>query len=229
MKGTIRSQIFDDVYFSRQDGLAETQHVFLRHNGLPEAFAVSNPFVVGETGFGTGLNFLALWEIFNIYREQNTHILQKLRFVSFEKYPLSVQEIRTALHPWADRFGAKMEAMLSMYPDQCIGHVDLLLDEGVELCLIFGDINTTISELEAEVDCWFLDGFTPSKNPDMWSDIVFQHMARLTRVGGTFATFTAAGFVKRGLQNVGFDVSKCDGFGSKRDMLVGKFLGRNAK
>ncbi len=222
MKGTIRSERFDDVYFSADDGLAEAQHVFLAGNGLPEAFAECDLFVVAETGFGTGLNFLALRDLFEAHRAAG----QRLHFVSFERYPLSVQEMRAALMPWAEIFGAQIEEMLCVYPEaeSCVGRVDLAVNDWLDLTLIFEDVNRGILDLDLCVDCWFLDGFTPAKNPDMWSAILFEHMARLTRDGGTFATFTAAGFVKRGLCSAGFMVSKRKGFGRKRDMLIGSIV-----
>ena len=95
----------------------------------------------------------------------------------------------------------------------------------VSLILIFDDVNDAIPQVEGAVDAWFLDGFKPSTNPDMWSDVVFEHMARLSRDGTTFATFTAAGGVRRGLGTHGFEVKKVPGFGSKRDMSIGRYTG----
>jgi len=250
MLGAPRSKEFDDVYFSRNDGLAETRHVFLAGNGLPDAWAGRKNFTICETGFGTGLNFLAAWKSF-----RETAQGGQLDYISVEKFPLSAMEIFEALKkvlslggedlgeggmesfmakalnaphpnplPTGEReFGRYLFRMLERYPPRVPGFHRIVMDERVTLTLIFGDVNDAMSEIEARVDCWFLDGFKPAINPDMWNEILFQNMARLSKPGATFATFTAAGFVKRGLQAVGFTVDKVKGFGTKRDMLIGKF------
>ena len=240
MKGAPRSKIFDDVYFSAEDGLAETRHVFLAGNNLPDAWEGRERFPIAETGFGTGLNFLAAWKLF----AETATPGQSLEFISFEKYPLSAAEISDALtdslslegegrgeggddsglyppHPNPLPVGERgyesyLEGMVALYPEG--GKVA----ENVTLRLIIGDVNEELPKLQTPVDCWFLDGFRPSSNPEMWTDTVFENMARLTVVGGTFATFTSAGFVRRGLQAAGFEVSKIPGFGRKREMSVGR-------
>ncbi|MGB1077205.1 MAG: bifunctional tRNA (5-methylaminomethyl-2-thiouridine)(34)-methyltransferase MnmD/FAD-dependent 5-carboxymethylaminomethyl-2-thiouridine(34) oxidoreductase MnmC [Bdellovibrionales bacterium] len=220
MKGAPRSKEFDDIYFSQEDGLAETDFVFLKGNNLPEAWADSPEFTIAETGFGTGLNFLATWKMF----EEDALKTPRLNFVSFDKYPLSVNEIKDALEPWAEHFGGKIQKMLDVYPLRIPGVHSVCVAENVFLTLIFDDVNEALPKLSGRaVDAWFLDGFNPAKNPEMWTDNVFENMARLSRDGATFATFTAAGFVKRGLQNVGFDVQKTQGYGRKRERLVGSF------
>jgi tRNA 5-methylaminomethyl-2-thiouridine biosynthesis bifunctional protein len=222
MSATPRSEIFDDVYFSAVDGLAETRHVFLEGNNLPDAWmgdgAGCDEFVIAETGFGTGLNFLAAWDLF----ARSAVDGQNLHFISFEKYPLSVEQIGEYLAPWKDQFKTILPVYLNNYPDQLVGVQHVQMDEHIELTLIFDDVNEAIPKLEARVDAWFLDGFKPSSNPDMWSETVFSNMARLGKAGCSFATFTAAGFVKRGLMAAGFEVDKVRGFGTKRDMLVGR-------
>lgn len=215
-KGTITSKEFGDVYFSAADGLAETQHVFLKGNGLPEKWQGKQEFTIAETGFGTGLNFLAAWQLF----EETAQPSQKLHFISFEKFPLSTDEIRQALSPW--NFGDKLEKLLQNYPLRIGGFHQLKINDQITLTLIFEDINIMIPQFQADIDAWFLDGFKPSANPEMWTEIVFKNMARLSKPGTSFATFTAAGFVKRGLRDVGFNVQKIRGFGTKRDMLVGE-------
>jgi len=219
VKGTIRSEQFDDVYFSADDGLAETAHVFLDGNDLPQRFEVADPFVIAETGFGTGLNFLAAWRLFDAHKRTG----QRLHFISFELYPLEPEAMRAALQPWTDVFGERIDQMLAVYPRARNGRFDVQVSDGVILSLIFGDVNTEIQALSEKVDCWFLDGFTPAKNPQMWTQILFDHMVRLSKEGASFATFTAAGFVKRGLQQAGFTVCKKGGFGKKRDMLAGVY------
>lgn len=216
-----RSDQFDDVYFSVQDGLAETRHVFLEGNRLSDVWAGKDEFAICETGFGTGLNFLA---VLNLYVDTpHDKRPTKLHFISFEKYPLRREFIAEHLAHWGE-LSAQLDSLLSNYPDDLTcERYDLNIVDGVRLTLLFGDINAVMPNLEAEVDCWFLDGFKPSSNPDMWSDRVFENMARLSCTGTTFATFTAAGFVRRGLQAAGFEVQKVSGFGRKREMCVGRF------
>ena len=217
----LRSKEFDDVYFSAEDGLAETHHVFLKGNDLPAAWqgveGKSDRFVIGETGFGTGLNFLAAWKLF----EETADEGQSLEFISFEKYPLSVEEIADALEPWRGEFDGRLERMLALYPLRVPGSHRVQMSARVGLTLIIDDVNEGMAQLDTREDAWFLDGFNPAKNPQMWSEEVFLQMARLSASGASFATFTAAGFVKRGLAAAGFDVEKTDGFGRKRHMLVG--------
>lgn len=217
-----RSKQFDDVYFSMQDGLAETRHVFLDGNGLPSAWCGQECFTICETGFGTGLNFLA---VLKLWRDTPEDIRpKKLCFISFEKYPLSRDQIAEYLSVW-DELESQLDELLSVYPDEIQrGEYELSLD-GVSLTLYFGDVNEDMPRLNTQVDCWFLDGFKPSSNPDMWSEAVFANMARLSKKGASFATFTAAGFVRRGLQAAGFEVRKVPGFGRKREMCVGSYTG----
>ncbi len=220
MKGAPRSEQFDDVYFSAEDGLAETRHVFLAGNGLPEAWQGREDFTICELGFGTGLNFLASWKLF----EETAQPAQRLHFISIEKYPLSGEQIDDALIHWdnpkntVDTITPHRIALCKIYQE---GGGVFNLAERVRLTLVIGDVNEALPQLDAHVDCWFLDGFKPSSNPEMWSNIVFENMARLSKSRASFATFTAAGFVRRGLQEAGFDVRKVPGFGRKRDMLVG--------
>ncbi len=231
MKGAPRSEQFDDIYFSAEDGLEETAYVFLAGNNLPQAWdgfengseARRESFTIAETGFGTGLNFLTAWKLF----EETTSKGQRLDFISVEKYPLTAEEIRGALAPWANFFETRIEQFLDLYPIRIAGFHRIKINSQITLTLIFDDINEALPKLDACVDCWFLDGFTPAKNPDMWSDVVFQQMARLSRRGTTFSTFTAAGDVRRGLEATGFSVEKKKGFGHKRDMIAGAYQGEN--
>ncbi|MEI7366878.1 bifunctional tRNA (5-methylaminomethyl-2-thiouridine)(34)-methyltransferase MnmD/FAD-dependent 5-carboxymethylaminomethyl-2-thiouridine(34) oxidoreductase MnmC [Pectobacterium sp. 1950-15] len=227
-QGTPVSQQFDDVYFSNQDGLAETRYVFLKGNQFPERFATHprTACVVAETGFGTGLNFLTLWQAFASFRQQQPQAtLRHLHFISFEKFPLRQHDLAAAHAQWPE-LAAFADELREQWPLPLPGCHRLILAQGaITLDLWFGDVNTLLPELDDtqnhQVDAWFLDGFAPSKNPDMWTDNLFQAMARLCRKEGTFATFTAAGFVRRGLQQAGFQVRKIKGFGQKREMLSG--------
>lgn len=216
-----RSAEFDDVYFSAADGPGETAHVFLDGNDLPARWQGAGRHTIAETGFGTGLNFLLAWEAFDKTAPAGAF----LDFISVEKFPLRAEEIRRGLSPWASRLSPYLDRMLTRYPMRVPGFHRVVFDGRVALTLVFGDANDVLAEIDARVDTWFLDGFTPSKNPDMWTDTVFTEMARLSHAGTTFATFTAAGFVKRGLQAAGFHVEKRKGFGPKRDMLAGRYGG----
>ncbi len=216
--------MFDDVYFSRADGAAETEHVFLDGNNLPEAWQGRPRFTIAETGFGTGLNFLLAWDLFDRTAPAGAF----LDFISIEKYPLTAEQIRRWLEPWKERLAPSLDKMLEQYPIRVPGFHRMVFDGRVALTLIFGDVNDVLPEITASVDAWFLDGFTPSKNPAMWTEELFGQMARLSHAGTSAATFTAAGFVKRGLRAAGFAVEKRKGFGTKRDMLAGRFAGEGA-
>lgn len=218
MQGTIRSEEFDDIYFSPENGWDETNHVFLKGNNLASRLGAPRHFTVGETGFGTGLNFFAAWELFDRVKKAG----QRFTFLSFEKHPLSAAQIKEALVPWHERIGARLERFLSWYELIVPGEHILHVADDVTLRLVIGDINDTIAGVQANVDAWFLDGFAPAKNPAMWSDEVFKHIGRLSAGGATAATFSSAGVVKRGLQSAGFEIEKVQGYGSKRDMVVGR-------
>nr|WP_276557565.1 bifunctional tRNA (5-methylaminomethyl-2-thiouridine)(34)-methyltransferase MnmD/FAD-dependent 5-carboxymethylaminomethyl-2-thiouridine(34) oxidoreductase MnmC [Enterobacter hormaechei] len=227
-EGTPVSRDFDDVYFSNDNGLEETRYVFLDGNHLGTRFP-EHPrslFVVAESGFGTGLNFLTLWQAFDCFRAAYPEAtLQRLHFISFEKFPLTAHDLRLAHQSWPE-LAHWAEQLQTQWPPAIGGCHRLILDDGrVTLDLWLGDINDLTDKLDdsmnQKVDAWFLDGFAPAKNPDMWSPHLFSAMARLARPGATLATFTSAGFVRRGLQEAGFTMRKTKGFGRKRDMLVG--------
>ncbi|HCM9581620.1 TPA: bifunctional tRNA (5-methylaminomethyl-2-thiouridine)(34)-methyltransferase MnmD/FAD-dependent 5-carboxymethylaminomethyl-2-thiouridine(34) oxidoreductase MnmC [Enterobacter asburiae] len=228
-EGTPVSRDFDDVYFSNDNGLEETRYVFLDGNQLSTRFPEHprNLFVVAESGFGTGLNFLTLWQAFDQFHAAHPEAtLQRLHFISFEKFPLTAHDLRLAHQRWPE-LAAWAEQLQALWPPHIGGCHRLILDGGrVTLDLWLGDINdltdTLDDSMNQTVDAWFLDGFAPAKNPDMWSQHLFSAMARLARPGATLATFTSAGFVRRGLQEAGFTMQKTKGFGRKRDMLVGR-------
>lgn len=212
---------YQDVYFSRASGLEETRHVFLAHNHLHERWQLlkQQHFTICETGFGTGLNFLCAWQLWKEIAPNDA----VLHFVSTEKYPLSHEELQQALALWP-QLTHFSDQLLSQYKLLAPGWHKLVFDHGrITLTLLIGDARDTLPQLRAHVDAWFLDGFAPAKNPEMWQQDLFDSMARLSHAGTTFATFTSAGDVRRGLQTAGFEVGKVPGFGSKREMLAGKF------
>nr|WP_321282077.1 bifunctional tRNA (5-methylaminomethyl-2-thiouridine)(34)-methyltransferase MnmD/FAD-dependent 5-carboxymethylaminomethyl-2-thiouridine(34) oxidoreductase MnmC [uncultured Vibrio sp.] len=226
--GTPVSDQFDDVYFSNVNGLEETRYVFLKKNHLPERWQEFDQrrFIIGETGFGTGLNFLAVWQWFNEFRRENPEAaLKELHFVSFEKYPLSQVDLIKAHQAWPElaEYAEKLQKHYPAAVPEC--HRIVLEDGAITLDLWFGDIKDCMPQVpygEAGlVDAWFLDGFAPSKNPEMWNQNLFNGMAKLAKQDCTVATFTAAGFVRRGLIEAGFNMTKVKGFGTKREMIAG--------
>ncbi|AWW34526.1 bifunctional tRNA (5-methylaminomethyl-2-thiouridine)(34)-methyltransferase MnmD/FAD-dependent 5-carboxymethylaminomethyl-2-thiouridine(34) oxidoreductase MnmC [Mannheimia varigena] len=221
------SDQFDDIYFSTQDGLAESHYVFQEGNQLWEKWLSHSreAFVIAETGFGTGLNFLAVAEKFKQFRAEFPESkLKRLYFISFEKFPLTSAQL-AEIHQNYPQFAIFSQNLTACWQPRQNGcqryHFgDIYLD------LWFGDIAENLPQLgdlyTNTIDAWFLDGFSPDKNPEMWNENLYQQMFRLSRNGGTFATFTASSNVRRGLQAVGFAVYKRKGFGKKREMLWGE-------
>ncbi|WP_252179203.1 bifunctional tRNA (5-methylaminomethyl-2-thiouridine)(34)-methyltransferase MnmD/FAD-dependent 5-carboxymethylaminomethyl-2-thiouridine(34) oxidoreductase MnmC [Endozoicomonas sp. 4G] len=219
--GQPASTAFDDIYFSTASGIEETRHVFIEGNDLPKRFAALNQnesFTVGETGFGTGLNFLCAWACFDNEAPESA----RLHFISTEKYPLSCNDLQKALSMFPEL--AKYTTLLvECYMPAIEGHQHFSFADGrVKLTLCMGDVLNTLPELEGRVDAWFLDGFSPAKNPEMWQPELFTTMAAKSHPDTTFATFTAARMVRDGLTQAGFSVEKSDGFGHKRDMIKGR-------
>ncbi|WP_282078044.1 tRNA (5-methylaminomethyl-2-thiouridine)(34)-methyltransferase MnmD [Epibacterium ulvae] len=199
------SDQFDDPYFSLENGLAETEHVFLSGNDLPNRFAPG--FHIAELGFGTALNLLTVWRAW----EQSGQTTP-LRFTSFEAFPMEPEDMRRALlafpeiMPWADRFLADWTGG---------GTLEL---ETLHLNVIVDDARQALPTWQEQADAWFLDGFSPAKNPELWGSDLMQAVASHTKEAGTAATYTAAGFVRRGLEEAGFTVTRVPGFGRKRHM-----------
>jgi tRNA 5-methylaminomethyl-2-thiouridine biosynthesis bifunctional protein len=223
-QGRPRSRVFDDVYFSDQSGLEETRYVFLQQNDLRDRFAAlpaSGRLVIGETGFGTGLNFLCAWQLF----EQHAVAGARLHFVSVEKYPLSTSDLQRALALWP-QLKPFADQLLAQYVAIHQGFQRLVLGNGrVTLTLLIGDALEQLPQLDAQIDAWFLDGFAPAKNPDMWTAELFAELARLAAPGSTISTFTSTGWVRRLLNAAGFKMKRTPGIGHKWEILRGTFLG----
>ncbi len=216
------SDRFGDVYFSTDSGLEETRHVFLQGNRLAQRYAalsVGESFCIGETGFGTGLNFLSAWQLF----EQVAPPGASLDFFSVEKYPLGDDELRAALALWPE-LAAQGEVLVTRSHRRVPGWNRWSFAGGrVRLTLALDDVVEALPQLpEASVDAWFLDGFSPAKNPQMWSEVVMSNIRRASRGNATLATYTSAGWVRRGLQQAGFAVERAPGFGRKWEMLRGQ-------
>lgn len=209
---------YGDVYFSREGGLEEARYVFLRHNGLPDRFRGCTRFTIGETGFGTGLNFLAAWQSFLSHAPPSA----VLHYFSVEKHPLRAADLARAHENWPELAEAAAELRRAT-PAPVPGIHRLLLGEGrVRLTLLYGDARTLLPAVDARADAWFLDGFAPARNPEMWQDAVLAELPRLSAPGASVATFTAAGGVRRALSAAGFRMEKVTGFGRKREMLRGR-------
>lgn len=221
--GQPRSLAFDDVYFAA-DGLAETRHVFIEQNRLAERFAALGDhqcLVIGETGFGTGLNFLCAWDCFAVSAAPTA----RLHFISVEKHPLSAGDLARALALWP-ALAAYSEPLLAQYVAVHEGFQRLVFDGGrVTLTLLIGDALAQLPCLDGQVDAWFLDGFAPARNPDMWTPQLFAELARLAAPGATLSTFTSTGWVRRGLAAAGFKMKRVPGIGHKWHVSKGVFLG----
>ena len=226
-EGVPFSTEFDDYYFSTDDGLTEIEHNFIKPNHLLSRFtatAEQQTFRLVETGFGSGLNFIktvALW--LEVAPRQ-----AQLHFISFEKHPMSLDDLSQVhrLLPENENPLIDIAAELRQhYPVLLPGWHDVyLFDKRIRLTLWLGDVLKGLSELSTNnlVDAWFLDGFAPAKNPQMWQPGLYQQMARLSHLESTFSTFTAAGDVRRNLMKVGFKVEKSTGFGKKREVCFGQ-------
>jgi tRNA 5-methylaminomethyl-2-thiouridine biosynthesis bifunctional protein len=227
------SDSFGDVYFSKEHGLSEKKYVFIEGNRLLERWqALDHDFVIAETGFGTGLNFLLTWALWR----KHAPATAKLHFISCEQHPLTPEDLAKSLLLWPE-LKEEGALLLKEYPALTPGFHFLSFDEGrVNLTLMLGDALDVYRELlvcgeprleetlrDWQVDAWFLDGFSPAKNPSMWQEQLFITMAMLSKPGTTLATFSAASIVKKGLETAGFKMSKKSGYGRKREMLVAQF------
>lgn len=233
--GAPYSPDYDDVYFSRQGGMAETGHVFLRANDLQarwlaaEQHADPGVFTVAELGFGTGLNFLGCWQLW----QQTGCQRLRLHFISCEKHPLSHAALQQALSQWPELADLSSE-LLAHYPDHSAGYHRLILrtnndrTPAVLLDLYYGDALALLRQQcspDARVDAWFLDGFTPAHNPELWSQDILDCIAGLSRAGTTLSSYSVTGRVVRALRELNFAVEKRQGFGNKRQMLFARKAG----
>lgn len=217
------SEEFGDFYYSRADGRAECRHVFLSGNSLPGRFADRQDFTIAELGFGTGLNFLETWSAWEAEASKGS----RLEFHSFELRPLPAGDMRRALSVWPD-LEAKTAQLIRQWPEAPEGDIHLGFETGpgrIELTIHTGLAIDCIGHAEFAADAWYLDGFAPARNPDMWSLELLQAVAARTAPNGTFATYSAAGWVRRNLQLAGFSVHKLKGHAGKRDMSAGSLNG----
>lgn len=220
------SKQFGDVYFSKDNGLLETRHVFLNGNDLPERLSNLQPFEyfsVGETGFGTGLNILALWQLWQQVRPNNH---SHLHAISVEKFPLSKTDLIRALNVWPE-LKPIADQLIAQYPHPIAGcHRFSFPEERFSLDLWLGDAHDVFPSMAktSRVNAWFLDGFAPACNPDIWEEQVLNHIVGLSGIGTTFSSFSVAGVLKRGLTQHGISISRPRGYKHKREMLKAIWL-----
>lgn len=231
--GGWRNSDYDDVYFQVGHSHAESRFVFLEKNRIEERIAAlwdaardgarNGRLVVAELGFGTGLNMLLvcqLWrQIADLYADVAPDCRPRLFLASIEKHPIEKSDL-TELHAaWPD-LAAESAAVLAQYPALVRGFHTLALSDDIRLLLAFGDVRDMLPSLEIKADAWFLDGFTPSKNPAMWDESLYAHLWRCTAEGGTLSTFSSAGHVRRALATAGYSARKVKGYGIKWSMTV---------
>ncbi len=223
-------QRFDDIYFDSESGTEQSDFVFIQKNQIKERLASSEEtFTVAETGFGTGLNFLLTLQAYQKAQQASGSQLATLHFISVEKYPLSKEQLRQSLAilPQLEQYAAEL---IHSYPEEAPAQFKeeyqcSFLNGQVNLTLIIDDAAKGLSTLNSDkaglIDAWFLDGFSPAKNPDMWSEKLFSHIGRLSKPQATLTTFTVAGFVKRQLRDIGFRLEKLLAPGKKKEMFFG--------
>ena len=215
---------YDDIYHSADGGLEQAQHVFLAGNDLPRAWRDRELFVILETGFGLGLNFLATWQ----HWREDPQRCQRLHFVSIEKHPFARADL-AQLHARWPQLAALAGELQAQWPLLTPGVHRLLLDNGrVTLTLLFGDAATQIRKLAVQADALYLDGFAPAKNPALWDSQFLKAVSRLCKPGATLATWSVAAAVREALAAQRWTLEKRHGFGSKRDMLCGRLFGNSA-
>lgn len=218
--GAPYSARYGDVYASRDGAYGQARHVFLGGNGLPERWAGREQFVIVETGFGLGVNFLAAWQAWR----DDPRRPRRLHFVSIEQHPLSGPDLLRAappaLMPLAAQLAQCWPLPLAGLHRRCFEGSDLVLTLG------FGDARHLVPELIVGADAFFLDGFAPNRNPQLWEAPLLKALGRLARPGATLATWTAARAVRDALASAGFDIELRPGFGAKRDMLTARYAPR---
>lgn len=217
------STAFGDHFYCQTDGRQECGHVFLTGNGLPERWQAGGAFRIGELGFGTGLNACETWRQWKATRPESGH----LHFVSFELYPMAANDLDRALSRWPELDAERQalvpawDAALSTAGPETGKSIEIDLDAATRLTVIGGEALPGVTASPLIFDAWYLDGFAPSRNGAMWSPELMQAVFDNTRPGGRFATYAAAGFVRRNLAAAGFSVERRKGFAGKREMLCG--------
>jgi tRNA 5-methylaminomethyl-2-thiouridine biosynthesis bifunctional protein len=219
-EGAPRSRRFQDIYFSREGGLEESRAVFLQGCGLPQAWRGRRRFVVGELGFGSGLNVLALLELWA--RTRPSH--GRLHVFSVEAYPLAREAAARALGAWPE-VAALAQPLLAAWPEAPGFHRIDLPGLSAVIDVAVAEAAEALAAWQGRADAWFLDGFSPARNPQMWREEVLELLARRSATGARAASFTVASAVRRGLEAQGFEVAKRPGFGAKSERLEARLPG----
>jgi len=218
--GDIFSPVFNDIYFSPAGGHMESLHVFAEPNNIPQKFFSKDNINIFEAGFGSGLNFLLTLKLFLQFAPKNS----KLNYTSFEKFPISPEDMEQ-IHNFLVSLKFESTIFLNFYKknDFSKNHSNFtFFDKKINLHLIFDDLkNVEFYLSESFFDVWYLDGFNPKENPEMWSENFFRYIGNHSCANATFSTFSAAGFIKRGLEKNGYEVQRIKGFNRKREMLKG--------
>ena len=215
-EGQPYSPEYDDIYYSKAGGREESEYIFLKQNNLPERWGQADQFIIAETGFGTGLNFILTLKAWAESANKNA----KLHYIGIEKHPVSPDDISRMSQLWPDLFDY-FEELLSVYPLPLEGvHTRTILDGRVYVHFYFMDVVDALKNRQLAADAWYLDGFGPAKNHDLWSHQVFKLLAQNSKTGTTLSTYTCAGSVRRGLTESGFEVTKAKGHGNKREMIT---------
>ena len=230
--GSPYSENFNDIYFDTESGYQQSEHVFLNGNNIAEALVnASEEFTIAETGFGTGLNFLLTLKLYQTLSKDKA--LPLLHFISTEKYPLTKAQLSKSLLCF-NELSDESAQLVKQYPDTPDNEINGSFFGGkVKLTLLLKDATEAFSTLSIPkqgrkpalglINAWFLDGFSPAKNPEMWQTALFEQMARLSKPQATLSTFTIAGFIRRGLEDVGFRLSKKSYQGNKNEILIGQY------
>lgn len=214
--GALFSPDYGDIYFQPGQGHEESDYVFLQGNRLAERFLSASSFRIAELGFGSGLNFLLTARLWQDHARSFAH----LTYAAIEKHPIARDDLSRIFSHWPD-LAPFADALLAQYPPFLEGfHVLRFLNGRIRLVLMLGDVADVLPQVSGVFDAWYLDGFSPAKNPKMWDEVLFPQIFARTVPGGTLATFSAAGAVRRGLADAGLTVEKTVGFGTKRDMTV---------
>lgn len=223
-EGTPVSERYGDVYHSAAGGHEQARHVFLEGNGLPLRWLGQDSFSILETGFGLGLNFMATW----LSWRNDPQRCRTLEFISVEKHPFGCDDLAAAHSAWPE-FAELSAILCAGWPPLVSGEHRIELDRGeCVLRLIFGDATECLPRLDAKVDVIYLDGFSPARNPDLWSPDICRALARVAKQRATLATWSVAGVVRQSLAAAGFALEKRPGFAGKRQMLVGTYVSDQA-
>ena len=213
-KKGVYSRWYDDIYFDKTDGVKEKEHVYLNANDLANRIMLSDKLCIAELGFGTGLNFILTWRLWKKNRKPNS----SLTYISFEKAPLSKKEM-TRVHKKFKELNDFSDQLIQKLTDNYKTNRTIYFkSENINLILIYDDFSL-LTNFDFKADIWFLDGFAPSKNPEVWDNSYYKNIYNRTNLKGSLSTFTSSGLVRRGLALAGFSVTKVSGFGQKREML----------